>query len=822
MKKDWELTRLKQLKEEEERKAELEEDEMLYAYTKSEVSASRKSKKLKKKLKKSAANNNNNSNTNQRSLTNFKSGKLVAAASLNKRNMRVRTLATPLAPASTNIINRNKQIQTRRSAPISNNTSTSRSKSIVTTTYKAASLLDSEVKKSLKKLNSIENNNNYNTQSLSIKNKKQVSVSPNSVAATNSTDEGKNKSLRQKNRRSTTNTTPDKEKRDSLNLSTSRLSEEKQTNGESEEEAENRRLALLEIKLKKKQQKLSKMLVKNAKSKLTESASWLTTKNSSSDLKLNNNTLNSSSEENSENENSDQDQAVKTKKKPKKNKSILSLLKASGEKPERKKKIKKEKEPREKMKRGRKPKSVNSTLTIAEATKLEEAAAAALAGGASSLLNKSDSQLLFEKKKSPKKLLFESQSKSQQLQPISFVSSTHSMPQVQKLPQPVYISSMSNEKPKIIHLTPVLNNQPSAQVTTTSTLQTGQTVIQQQQQQPAGFSQPFIKTIIRPPPSIINTTVTRPQIITPLNMNTSSSASNLNIRTTLTIPQTRPNVVTFRNVNTANTPVIQTINSTPVSNVNLTNPSGIRPPNSQVIINKLPAQQPSGPIYVSQQQPQPQQQPYQLIPQQPTIQLIKKPTTVSGHLQSSMIPQPQVVQQTQLGAKLGQKPAGTSSPAKQNTISALINANAAKASLSSTSMSSLNPVPVISLASMPSKNVISAIPSQLSQPIMMLNPVGHVSSMMPGMSSVKTSISDTNVIVTTTMGPSSGVVADGAAATLVLDGASPAKVIQAQASPATNSQYEAAQNNLLSNLEQQTRLINQYLNQGSGNGSGEN
>ena len=37
VKKDWELTRLMQLKEEEERKAELDEDEMMFTYTKTEV-----------------------------------------------------------------------------------------------------------------------------------------------------------------------------------------------------------------------------------------------------------------------------------------------------------------------------------------------------------------------------------------------------------------------------------------------------------------------------------------------------------------------------------------------------------------------------------------------------------------------------------------------------------------------------------------------------------------------------------------------------------------------------------------------------------------
>lgn len=46
VKKDWELNRLKQLKEEEERKAEEEdEDEMMYTYTKTEVRTKTKSKK---------------------------------------------------------------------------------------------------------------------------------------------------------------------------------------------------------------------------------------------------------------------------------------------------------------------------------------------------------------------------------------------------------------------------------------------------------------------------------------------------------------------------------------------------------------------------------------------------------------------------------------------------------------------------------------------------------------------------------------------------------------------------------------------------------
>ncbi len=56
MKKDWELNRLKQLKEEEERKAEeQDDDEMMYTYAKTEVRNTKPSKKSLKNLKKSHA-----------------------------------------------------------------------------------------------------------------------------------------------------------------------------------------------------------------------------------------------------------------------------------------------------------------------------------------------------------------------------------------------------------------------------------------------------------------------------------------------------------------------------------------------------------------------------------------------------------------------------------------------------------------------------------------------------------------------------------------------------------------------------------------------
>jgi hypothetical protein len=58
VKKDWELNRLKQIKVEEERKAELEEDEMMYTYTNAEVVK----KKSKKKLSKNVINSRNKSN----------------------------------------------------------------------------------------------------------------------------------------------------------------------------------------------------------------------------------------------------------------------------------------------------------------------------------------------------------------------------------------------------------------------------------------------------------------------------------------------------------------------------------------------------------------------------------------------------------------------------------------------------------------------------------------------------------------------------------------------------------------------------------------
>jgi len=56
VKKDWELNRLKQLKEEEERKAEeQDDDEMMYTYAKTEVRNTKPSKKSLKNLKKSHA-----------------------------------------------------------------------------------------------------------------------------------------------------------------------------------------------------------------------------------------------------------------------------------------------------------------------------------------------------------------------------------------------------------------------------------------------------------------------------------------------------------------------------------------------------------------------------------------------------------------------------------------------------------------------------------------------------------------------------------------------------------------------------------------------
>ncbi|CAF0730259.1 unnamed protein product [Brachionus calyciflorus] len=64
-KKNWELNHLKRLKEEEERKAEQEEDELMFTYTKSEVrKSSRPKKKLEKKIKNASSEKKNTPKTN--------------------------------------------------------------------------------------------------------------------------------------------------------------------------------------------------------------------------------------------------------------------------------------------------------------------------------------------------------------------------------------------------------------------------------------------------------------------------------------------------------------------------------------------------------------------------------------------------------------------------------------------------------------------------------------------------------------------------------------------------------------------------------------
>ncbi len=64
MKKDWELNRLKALKEEEERKAEMDEDELMYTYSKIEVNSIKKNQKLVHSTTTTVTNTNTMANSN--------------------------------------------------------------------------------------------------------------------------------------------------------------------------------------------------------------------------------------------------------------------------------------------------------------------------------------------------------------------------------------------------------------------------------------------------------------------------------------------------------------------------------------------------------------------------------------------------------------------------------------------------------------------------------------------------------------------------------------------------------------------------------------
>jgi hypothetical protein len=902
VKKDWELTRLKQLKEEEERKAELEEDEMLYAYTKSEVSNGdtragggggiRNSKKLKKKLKKS-----NNGGGSGKPTT------AAAPVSLNNRNMRVRSATlVPLAPTSINVDRRPNNVNTRRSlnsrvaaAAVSAKVK-SKSKATAAATYRPTSLLDSEVNKSMrKKLTSIDENSGTRCVNDRKKTREMIATAAAAAAASNSTAARKSdvelearagdylgKSLRLKSRNPTTSPENNHE-----------------PNGhelDEDEDDENARLSELELRLKKKQQRLSKQLVKNAKKRLLNQETMFS--GGSTGLKLNNNTLNSSSEDDDDDTNyedkndrdyrhasvavgnedekrrrrrrkkaktikmleqggfdddDDDDDFVKAVKviKPKKEKKIKKLLLLAGEgdasameKLERKLKKKEKKAkvdeggvPREKMKRGRKPKSLGATPTIAQTTKMLQQQLSTGDTSSGMFLNvRSDSQLFvmstsernknsspttttttLKKSLSPQEPLSQRQvftmqqpTSSQDYTP-SMILQQHKMPQVQLLTKPSsFISSMTNAasaaattgsflpstssttdyKPKILHLTPVLKTQP----TTAGILQ---------QQQLFSQQQPMMKTFIRPPPSIINNaaastsgqTTYRPPITTITSLPMGAVRGTL--PSVLTgIPQTRPGVVTYRAINPpASSTLAATTSSSSLASSSATSsstamarPAQMQP---QVIINRLP----SSAYQPFQHQPiQATTQGY-FVPQQqsanqtnPPIQLqqnvVRKlpPITISGHLSTSpLLPQLSTSSSTllqlqppgQTTPQRASKAATTASPSKLNTISALINANAAAAK-ASTSMTALTAV-------------------GQSQSIMTVNPtgVGYVSNS----AAVRASTSDTRLIQSDML----------AQQPQQLDLALPQK-----------SQLEQ-QNSLLNNLEQQTRLIHQYLNQSNSN-----
>lgn len=160
MKKDWELNRLKQLKEDEERKAEQEEDDMMYTYTKTEVSNLtttnlNENKKLKPK------NKNMTSKKSKRILTNTS---LISNINTRRRNNN-NLLISPTkkqAPLNTNSPSK-KLLKLNKKRLI-------RTKLKTTTAINRTSLIDNELVK-FKKLNEknqecnthqLDNNNNMN------------------------------------------------------------------------------------------------------------------------------------------------------------------------------------------------------------------------------------------------------------------------------------------------------------------------------------------------------------------------------------------------------------------------------------------------------------------------------------------------------------------------------------------------------------------------------------------------------------------------------------------------------------------------------------
>jgi len=112
VKKDWELNRLKQLKEDEERKAEQEEDDMMYTYTKTEVSTTHHHHHSNLKSKNKNPNKKKNSNTKKSFLNTSKS---TAVDQSSNYVMNTRRKTTLLSSSSSININLSSPTKTKLS-----------------------------------------------------------------------------------------------------------------------------------------------------------------------------------------------------------------------------------------------------------------------------------------------------------------------------------------------------------------------------------------------------------------------------------------------------------------------------------------------------------------------------------------------------------------------------------------------------------------------------------------------------------------------------------------------------------------------------------
>lgn len=701
VKKDWELTRLKQLKEEEERKAELEEDEMLYSYSKSEVGGNNNTNR-----RGASGGGGGENNASKKPSTNSK--KLVPNHSHMLRKKSIR-LAGGSTSTSAHHHAHQKSLQLKKSKAFLNvkkksataasriNIKNRRTSSSVTTSGTAASsrftasLLDSEVQRFNKKQ---EQDQVFGKKNLFKKSSNSPQTNPSSrsnttnptnastLDSTTSPQLAEKENKRQFARKKPRSLSPQDDNKTSCDTTINN---------------EDGSPVLKEAKKIKKPRAMNKKLAK-----MMDSASFLQDFNKSNDLKLHHNTLNSSSDY------SDDEQHKPTSFQSQDGEATTTMAADTAEVVKKKKKRVKEIDPNKpKLKRGRKPKYLNPDGTSVASTNKNSI---------SQLLESSNLQRLQLTSNSATKIKKPKSNKTSPDTSINVVTTsttvatapTVSPPQALFNPVPFLFTQTQqpvlNEKPKILHLTPVMRNPMPNQPASNPTV---------------------IKTIVKQVHSNVGNMVS--------SIPTSNIKSNLNIPNISLPTQNRPPVVTIRNLGMSGNPVVsaqpkQILITKPLSATSLPTSSSI-----------------ATPVATSLQ--------------------ILAPTASSTTFSPAVNP-----------SKLVYK-SNTSPSKKPLTISAITAAQQAAAAAAASSSSSIVTQSVV-------PQVVTT-QTATAAPILMLNPVGHVSL-------VKPSISDTGLILNTNVNVAPR----------------PMQLVQ---NP-TNTQPGM----MMSNLEEQSKLIKQYLGQNFG------